>query len=247
MNSVSRVDCCMLKPGLTRDHAPYIAAFLAVLVLFIPSAEAAEEGDWLVRLGAMHFDPQSSSRPVTTPGSGALGSSGVGFDANSQVGLSLSYMLSNSWAVEATMSAPFEHDLSISGLDAYGLNTNNLGEVKQVSPGLSALYYFGTANSRFRPYLGAGFNYTTFFDDSLSTQVRSELDAQGLELDEHLAISARAGFDFRLGNGWFLNASVWRMNIDTNASFDSRFGRISTYTEMDPWVYSISVGHDLEW
>lgn len=247
MNNVSRVDCCVLEPGLSRDQIPYIAALLAVLVLVAPAVEAAEEGDWLFRLGAMHFDPQSSSRPVTTPGSGALGSSGVGFDANSQLGLSLTYMLSNSWAVEATMSAPFEHDLAISGLDAYGLNTNNLGEVKQVSPGLSALYYFGTASSRFRPYLGAGFNYTTFFDDSLSTQVRSELDAQGLELDEHLAISARAGFDFRLGNGWFLNASVWRMNIDTNASFDSRFGRVSTYTEMDPWVYSISIGHDFDW
>lgn len=247
MNTVSRVDCRSVEPGLTPDRLPALAAFLALLIVYTPFIDAAEEGDWLFRLGAMHFDPQSSSRPVTTPGSGALGSSGVGFDANSQLGLSLTYMLSNTWAVEASMSAPFEHDLAISGLDAYGLNTSNLGEVKQVSPGLSALYYFGAPGSRFRPYLGAGFNYTTFFDDSLSTQVRAELDAQGLELDEHLAVSARAGFDFRLGNGWFLNASVWRMNIDTNASFDSRIGRISTYTEMDPWVYSISIGHDFDW
>jgi len=247
MKNDSRAVSCVLEPTWAPGQVPAIAAILGLLFLCIPTLEAAEEGDWLFRMGAMHFDPQSSSRPVTTPGSGALGESGAGFDADSQLSLSLSYMLSNSWALEAMVSAPFEHDLTIAGLNSYGLTTSNLGEVKQVSPGISALYYFGNPGSRFRPYLGAGVNYTKFFDDSLSTQARSELAAEGLELDEHVALSARAGFDFRLGNGWFLNASVWRMNIDTNASFNSRFGTISTYTEMDPWVYSLSIGHDFDW
>lgn len=231
------------KPGKRLGAALSLLFALAAT----PTAFGQEEGDWKFRLGVVNIDPEVSTSPVTTLTSGQLNASGIGFDADSQVNISITYMLANNFALEANVSAPFEHKLSITGLDRYGLNTSNLGEVKQISPGLSGLYYFGSSTSKIRPYIGAGFNYTKFFDDSLSAQARAELGAEGLELDEHFGFTARAGVDFQLGNGWFLNASMWRMNIDTNASFNSRFGPISTYAEMDPWVYQLSIGHDFSW
>ena len=149
--------------------------------IFSPIALAQEQGDLMFRLGAMNFEPSVSSSPVQTPSSGLLAGSGVGFDGNSQVGLSLTYMLSNAIALEAMITAPLKHDLTISGLDQYGLSTTNLGDVKQLPPSFSALYYFRTPAHRLRPYIGAGFTYTKFFDDSLSTQARTELGAEGLE------------------------------------------------------------------
>ncbi len=223
-------------------------AFSVLSAIAVTStAHGQQEGDWKFRLGVISIDPEVSTSPVTTLTSGQLNASGIGFDSDSQVNIGITYMLANNFALEANISAPFEHKLSITGLDQYGLNTSNLGEVKQISPGLSGLYYFGSSTSKIRPYIGAGFNYTKFFDDSLSTQARAELGAEGLELDEHFGFTARAGVDFELGNGWYINASMWRMNIDTNASFNSSFGPISTYTEMDPWVYQLSIGHDFSW
>lgn len=234
--------------AIFRRLMPIVFLLFALAALVVsPTTFAQQDDKWRFRLGAINFYPDVNTSPVTTPSSGQLVGSGVGFDADSQLNISVTYMMSQSFALEANISAPFEHNLSIAGLDRYGLNTTNLGEVKQISPGLSGLYYFGSPSSRIRPYVGAGFNYTKFFDDSLSTQARAELGAEGLELDEHFGFSARAGIDFRLGNGWFVNASAWRMSIDTNASFNSRFGIISTYTEMDPWVYQLSVGHDFSW
>ncbi|MCG8416035.1 MAG: outer membrane beta-barrel protein [Pseudomonadales bacterium] len=236
--------------NLTGWLSPRLANRMVTLLLSLVlplGALAQEQGDWLFRMGIMNFEPSVDSSPVETPTSGLLSGSGIGIDGDAQFGLNLTYMLTNSLALEGTLSAPFEHELAISGLDRYGLTTTALGESKQISPTLSALYYFGAPSDRFRPYLGAGLSYTHFFDDSLSTQARSELGASGLEFDEHIGMSVRAGFDWRLGNGWFLNTSVWRMNIDTNASFNSEFGPISTYVEMDPWVYSLTLGHEFSW
>ena len=236
-----------LQPCLAQLRSLKLAIGAGILLLLSPMAVAQEQGDLLFRMGAVHLEPSVSSSPVATPSSGLLSNSGIGIDGNSQFGLSLTYMLTNSLAVEGMFTAPFEHDLAISGLEQYGLNTTNLGETKQIPPTFSALYYFGSPSSRLRPYLGAGFSYTKFFDDSLSTQARSELGAEGLELDEHFGLSLRAGLDWQLGNGWFLNTSVWRMNIDTNASFNSDFGPISTYVEMDPWAYTLTLGHKFDW
>ncbi len=250
MNTVAPAVSCMTQDQRRDDNNLVFLWFLVALCCSLSVAtvvDAQERGDWMFRMGPMHFDPSVSSSPVQTPSSGLMSGSGIGIDGNSQLGLNISYMLTDSLAVETTISAPFKHDLTISGLDRYGLNTSNLGEVKQITPSFSALYYFRAPASKFRPFLGAGLNYTKFFDDSLSTQARSELGAEGLELDEHVGLSLRAGFDWKLREGWFLNASVWRMNVDTNASFNSRFGHISTYAEMDPWIYQITLGHDFSW
>ncbi|MCY4357934.1 MAG: outer membrane beta-barrel protein [Gammaproteobacteria bacterium] len=248
------------KPSVAYNSALHIGSLgkslimrACLILLLVLSAilaqpvQAQEKGDILFRLGAVHFDPGISSSPVNTTSSGFLADSGVAIKGDAQLGFSLGYMLSNSLAVEANVTAPFEHDLYINGLEHYGLNTAKLGEAKQVPPTVSALYYFGSTTSRFRPYIGAGLTYTRFFDHTLATQIQTEFDADGLFLDDDFGLALRAGFDWKLGNGWHLSTSVWRINTNTNASFDSRIGPVSTYVEMDPWAYSITLGHTLDW
>lgn len=208
---------------------------------------AQEQGDWILRMGAMGFNPsvnssllQSTSESFSAPVSGSV----IGVDSNAQFGLSLGYMFSDSWAIEAMTTAPFEHNLTVSGLEQFGLTTYNLGETKQLPPTISVLHYFNLPSSKLRPYLGLGLNYTHFFDDSLSNQARTELGAQGLELDESFGVALRAGVDWKLNAGWFLNASIWRYSLETNASFMTNTGRFSTDLSLDPWVYSITLGHD---
>ncbi len=108
---------------------------------------------------------------------------------------------------------------------------------------MSALYYFGTSWAHLRPYIGIGANYTTFFSTDLSSQARTELAAGSLELDDSFGLSARAGFDFKLTDNWMLNASVWNIDIETDASFNSALGKVKVGVDVDPWVYMISLGY----
>lgn len=116
-----------------------------------PVAMAHQAGDILVRGGLAFVSPQTSSDNV-------LGTGELEIDSNMQLGLTLSYMLTDNWGVELLAATPFSHSVSTAGL-------GEVAKVKHLPPTLMAQYYFGDANSKVRPYVGAGINYTTFFDE----------------------------------------------------------------------------------
>ena len=52
------------------------------------------------------------------------------------------------------------------------------------------------------------------------------------------------GADFLINENWLLNASVWNIDIDTEARLyvnDARVDKIDV--EIDPWVYMVGVGY----
>ena len=69
------------------------------------------------------------------------------------------------------------------------------------------------------------------------------LAAHRLKLDDSWGLSTRAGVDLELGNQWLLNASFWRIDIDTEATLNSALGKVSADVDVDPWVYMLSVGY----
>jgi outer membrane protein len=215
----------------------------AALLATSPALMAHEAGDLILRVGAANVQPNESSSVINTINTGALAGTGVGVGNNTQLGINLVYMLTDSWAIEVLASTPFEHDLTASGLAQYGFNTTDLGSTEHLPPTVSALYYFGSSNATIRPFIGAGINYTTFFEDSLSSSARAELGANDLELDDSFGLSFRAGIDWQLNDRWLLNASAWNIDLDTNASFNSSLGRVRANVDIDPWVYMISLGY----
>ncbi len=209
----------------------------------ISIASAHEEGDLILRIGATSVAPDESSSLINTAATGDLAGTSVGVGDNTQLGLNLVYMLTDSLAVEVLAATPFEHDLKAAGLDQYGFSTRDLGSSKQLPPTVSALWFFGGAQSRVRPYLGIGVNYTTFFSQDLSSQARSELAAGSLDIDDSFGLAGRAGIDITLSDNWLLNASVWTIDIDTDASFESALGKVKAGVDIDPMVYMISIGY----
>lgn len=220
----------------------FISASVALLVLFPVVSSAHEKGDLILRLGATTVEPDESSSLISTDATGVLAGTKTGVGNNTQLGLNLVYMLSDNIGLELLAATPFEHDLTAKGLSQYGFATTDLGSTDQLPPTLTANYFFGNSSSVVRPYVGIGVNYTTFFDKSLSSQARSELGASSLDLDDSYGISYRAGLDWSLNDKWLLNASVWNIDIDTDASFSSALGRVRVGADIDPWVYMISLG-----
>lgn len=217
------------------------AIFLALS--FPPVALSHEAGDFILRVGAVSVAPDESSSVISTVNTGALPGTKVGVGDNTQAGLNFVYMLTDNIGAEVLAATPFEHDLSAAGLDQYGFATRNLGTSDQLPPTLTFNYFLGDANSTIRPYVGIGVNYTTFFDKSLSSQARNELGANSLDIDDSFGIAYRAGVDWSLDDNWMLNASLWKIDINTDASFNSALGKVTADVDIDPWVYMISLGY----
>ncbi|MDX1570369.1 MAG: OmpW family outer membrane protein [Xanthomonadales bacterium] len=192
-----------------------IIAVLAALIA-VP-ASAFEAGDWMVRAGITNVDPKSDNHPV------------VDADAGAALNLNATYMWTENWAIDILAAIPFNHELYLVDGGA------KVGETDQLPPTVSIQYHF-MSNQKFRPYVGLGLNYTTFFDE----KTRGPLAGSDLDLDDSFGLAAQIGFDYMLDDHWFANLDARWMDIDTEAKLD---GTSLGDVEIDPLVYGFSFGY----
>ncbi|PAR53820.1 outer membrane protein OmpW [Vibrio metoecus] len=192
---------------------------------------AHQEGDVIVRVGVASVVPNDSSDKI-------LGSqSELAVNSNTQLGLTLGYMFTDNISFEVLAATPFSHKIST---DLLGLD--DIAETKHLPPTFMVQYYFGESGSTFRPYVGAGLNYTTFFDEGFNS-TGNNATLTDLKLDDSWGLAANAGFDYKLNESWFLNASVWYANIETTASYKFGGAAQSTDVKINPWVFMIAGGY----
>ncbi|MDH2436230.1 outer membrane protein OmpW [Pokkaliibacter sp. MBI-7] len=212
-----------MKKSLLSASALIAAAVLA------SSAQAHEKGDILVRAGVATVVPHESSDDV-------LGLGEFRINNDTQLGLTFTYMLTDNWGVELVAASPFKHNI---GLKA----TGDIASAKHLPPTLLGQYYFGQADSKVRPYVGLGVNYTFFFDEEFN-QTGKNAGLSNLDLDSSVGLAAEAGVDVMVTDKWFANAAVWWMDIDTKANFDvAGGGHQSIDTSIDPIVFMLGVGY----
>lgn len=70
-------------------------------------------------------------------------------------------MATDNIGVELLAATPFRHKVGTRP-------TRTIATVHQLPPTLMAQWYFGDAQSKVRPYVGAGINYTTFFNEDFN-------------------------------------------------------------------------------
>ncbi|QIZ75644.1 outer membrane protein OmpW [Ferrimonas lipolytica] len=197
-----------------------------VTLLAAPALAGHEAGDFIVRTGVIQVAPDESSGDV-------LGLGELSVDEDTQVGLNFTYMLTSNWAVEVLAATPFSHDVSVAGMD--------VAEVTHLPPTVMAQYYFG--QGKFRPYVGAGVNYTLFWDEEFNGTGKS-LELSDLELDNSVGLAAQIGIDYEINNDWLVNASIWYIDIGTDVDFKAGGESVDSISlDIDPWVYMVSVGY----
>jgi len=196
--------------------------------------EGWRKGSLIIRAGAASVQPDDSSSTV-----GGIPDSGVSVKSNTQLGLTGSYFLSDNLAIGLLASTPFSHDISGTGSLA-GLG--KVANAKQLPPTLTLQYHF-TGSSRAKPYIGAGLNYTLFFDESATASLEGALGGPtDVSLDGSFGFAVEAGADIALANEWYLNLSVWYIDIDTTADVTTGGTTLSVDVDIDPLVWMLGVG-----
>ena len=56
-------------------------------------------------------------------------------------------------------------------------------------------------------------------------------------------MAARAGFDYPITDKWSINASVWWIDIDTEATIKTDLGNVEFDVDLDPLVYMFGVSY----
>ncbi|WJN60178.1 OmpW family outer membrane protein [Pseudomonas sp. SO81] len=220
------------------------ATSLLALALAAPLAQAHQAGDIILRAGAITVDPHESSSDIWV---GALGTDVAGtkatLDSDTQLGLNFAYMVTDHVGVELLAATPFSHDVGVKGMPGAfsGLN-GKLGELKHLPPTLSVVYYPLDAASALQPYVGAGINYTWFFDTKLSSEAEDK-GFSGLDLDDSWGLAAQVGMDYMLTDNVMVNAQVRYIDIDTQGSTSFGGREVEVDVDVDPFVYMIGLGY----
>lgn len=191
-------------------------SLLVAAALLAPSAFAHQAGDFLVRGGAVMVSPSTSASDT------------LDVQPNTQLGLTFSYMLTDNWGVELLGATPFSHSVEMGGVE--------VAKVKHLPPSLMAQYYFGNAQSKVRPYVGAGVNYTFFFDEKGGAPV----NYGKVDVDNSWGLAAQAGLDMAVTENLFVNGSVWYMNIESDVTVNGAF---VDKTKINPIGLMVGLGY----
>ncbi|MEQ1781024.1 MAG: OmpW family outer membrane protein [Hyphomonadaceae bacterium] len=118
------------------------------------------------------------------------------------------------------------------------LGTVDLGQVSHFPPTLTVKYHW-TDMGAFQPYLGAGLNYTTFYDDKLPAGG----PVTAIHYDDSLGGALQAGFDYKFDDHWSLNVDVRKVWISSDVAISAGATQIAAKVDVNPLILTVGSGY----
>ncbi len=119
-----------------------------------------------------------------------------------------------------------------------------ISSARWISPTLLFEYNFLAASSRWRPYIGVGVNYTTFYDrDSTAAGNAASGGPTKLSLTASVGPAATAGVTYRISDRWAAHASYSFSQVKTNLTADTDGIIRTTRISFGPQALVVSVGY----
>ena len=180
------------------------------LIAALPATALAE--NWMMRVRAIDIAEDVSTSPTL-----------AGLDVSSEwvPEIDFTYFVSPNIGVELIL-ATARHEVTLGGA--------SLGKLNHLPPTLTLQYHFQPTPT-IKPYVGAGVNYTRFYNVDL---------APGLSIDKNSFGGAlQAGVDIAVTKNGYINLDVKKIWINT----DVKAGGVKLTTlDIDPMVWGIGYG-----
>ncbi|AFO90747.1 OmpW family protein [Phaeobacter inhibens] len=190
-------------------------ALSAALAALAGPVLAQSQGDWTLGVGIANVNPKSDN--------GTVAGAAATIDDDTALTFTAEYFIRDNIGIELLAASPFEHDISLNG--AYTATT------KHLPPTLSVNYHFPT-QTKFKPFVGVGINYTTFFEESSPAGV--------ISLDDSVGLALNLGADWQISDRGALRVNVRYMDIETDVTLNGT--KIGT-VEIDPVTVGFGYVH----
>ena len=208
------------------------AAFAA---LALGCGVAAADGDNVVKVGVTRYQTHSRTNGV----------SGIGVPPGADASVSgattvifvyerLLTPISPNLGVEFVLGVPPRLHARATGSVAF-LGDDVLS-AKNVAPTLLLNYHFFGPDTRLRPYVGVGVNYTRF------TSIRSSL-APDVEMGSSTGLAVQAGLNYAITKDFGLFASVAKVNVKSKV-VAAGATVLTTTVDFRPIVYSAGISYN---
>ncbi|WP_022721095.1 OmpW family protein [Rhodopseudomonas sp. B29] len=190
---------------------------------FYKAPVVEEWNPWMIRLRALGVVTENRGYVDQIPGSSLKTSDAVVPE------LDISYFFTKNIAAELILGVT-RHTVSFSS--APGVD---VGKAWLLPPTLTLQYHF-TDFGAFKPYVGAGVNYTFFF---------SQKAAGGLVTDSHLkdafAPAVQVGFDYMFDKHWGWNVDVKKLWLRPSWNGVAGGAALTGKVNLDPWLIGTGI------
>ena len=188
----------------------------AAVGMLVAGSVAAQESPWLVRARAVNLN-------MANEASSSLSSLGLTVNDKTIGEVDVSYFFNKNVAAELILTLPQNQGVYSNG--------TSIGNFKHLPPTLTLQYHFTDLNG-FKPYVGAGVNYTKITGDHLDSPYSLDSKSYGAAL--------QVGVDVPLTKQVSLNFDVKKVYIQTDVySNGAKAGTL----KLDPVLVGVGVGY----
>jgi outer membrane protein len=193
-----------------------LAAVLATCAAGSAMAQTTVESPWLVRLRAVHLDSAN--------GGSTTANLGLSMNDKTIPEVDITYFFSPNLAAELVLTVPQKQTVYANGVA--------IGTFKHLPPSLLMQYHFTNVQG-FKPYVGAGVNYTRI------TSVNLASGTAGLEKSSVGGV-LQAGLDIPIDKQLSFNIDVKKVYLRSDVFLNG--ANVGDF-KIDPVLFGVGVGY----
>lgn len=142
--------------------------------------------------------------------------------------LDFTYFFNKNFAAELILGTS-KHDVKV------GNDEVSLGSVRLLPPTVTLQYHFYPTKS-LKPYVGAGLNYTIFYDVENG-------DTQGMDYKNNVGFALQGGVDYFVNDKFFLNVDIKKLYLKTDVDVDLGLpATVPAEVKINPLLIGFGVG-----
>jgi outer membrane protein len=225
---------------------PALAADLSAPRTAIDTAIVAPAfNPWQIRLRALAVIPAPGGAVTQLNGAAIAPLGGLGISNSVVPELDITYYFTKNIALELILGVT-PHNVRPTGALAGALaSTSTIGKTWLLPPTLMLQYHF-TDFGAFKPYVGAGVNYTMFFSQSSAGAMApgGALAYNRFSVAPAAGVALQVGFDYMINRNWGINVDVKKIFLKSTFKYTDTTGVLATTSgrvTIDPWLISTGV------